>query len=375
MNTNSGMSCKILKMSHHWTYQYLFLQYLSSKSTSFRTWHSHYVLTDHKRHIQQQGQQDHNAGHSYSNYIVYKSWKEGREKKLRSRDSGYISFKFNDQPMFKIWYSKTGNYRCKTTGQKDTQNIELSDLFMQRNNLIFYFQTLRLNRRLRWTNGKSMKIPEKSMHKLLAVKARLFNTIMDNQNTSTRQAQILPGWALSAEAAEGHLEVKMNDATIWFTNGMRPCWGCQNCFNGKDFVLEIEEAEPIPNSRQEGRLDITYNPQACRTWQCTIWLFNPPRPAMLDHKLVNRVLKWPLPAMFSQRCGLVSTCLSGLDTSTILMLMLLRIIQSLPLRGTRAAASKARELPRWSLLSMNLFHESEAPSYTLSLHPSRQSKA
>lgn len=56
------------------------------------------------------------------------------------------------------------------------------------------------------------------MHELLAVKAHLFNAIMDNQNTSTRQAQILPGWALSAEAAEGHLEVKMNDATIWFTD-------------------------------------------------------------------------------------------------------------------------------------------------------------
>lgn len=150
--------------------------------------------------------------------ILCTNLEEKAEKKLRSIDSGYISFRFNDQPMFKIWYSKKGNYQCKTTGKKETQNIELSDLFMQRNSLIFYFQTLHLNRRLRWINGKSMKIPEKSTHELLAVKGRLFNAIMDNQKTSTRQIHILPGWALSAEAAEGHPEVKMNDATIWFTN-------------------------------------------------------------------------------------------------------------------------------------------------------------
>ncbi|WVZ22287.1 hypothetical protein V8G54_000831 [Vigna mungo] len=57
------------------------------------------------------------------------------------------------------------------------------------------------------------------------------------------------------------------------------------------------------------------------------------------------------------------------------MLMLFRIMQSFPFRGTRAAASRARELPRWSLLSMNFFHESVALSYTFSLHPSWQSSA
>lgn len=99
-------------------------------------------------------------------------------------------------------------------------------------------------------------------------------------------------------------------------------------------------------------------PHACSTWQCRMWLFKPLRPAILNHKLVTRVLKWPLPAIFSHIWGLLSTGLSGLETSTKLILMLLRMMQSFPLRGTSAAASNARELPRWSLLSINLFHES-----------------
>ena len=96
--------------------------------------------------------------------------------------------------------------------------------------------------------------------------------------------------------------------------------------------------------------------QTCSTWQWIMWLFKF-RPAMLDHKLATNDLCWTFRATVSHMRALpVSTLIVGSETSTRVMLMLFLITQSFPFSDTKAAASKARELPKWCLLSMNLVH-------------------
>lgn len=97
-------------------------------------------------------------------------------------------------------------------------------------------------------------------------------------------------------------------------------------------------------------------PQTCSTWQWIMWLFKF-RPAMLDHKFATNDLCWPFRTTVSHMRALsVSTLIVGLETSTRVMLMLFLMTQSFPFSDTKAAASKARELPKWCLLSMNLVH-------------------
>lgn len=122
------------------------------------------------------------------------------------------------------------------------------------------------------------------------------------------------------------------------------------------FQLPIDR--PFQNLRMFPVSNFTWShAQTWSTWQWIMWVLKL-RPAMVNHKFAMKDLCWPFRAKTSHMWALLISITVGVfETSTRVMLILLRIMQIFPFRETRAAASKAREFPRWRLLSMNLVHD------------------